>query len=132
MTSYTTSIRVDPGFDHRDQGGGVTALGVIFDLQGPRVRVSWAIDTGWVQRPVLTDELRPGEQVRGTRPGVDPLVDIAFPRPLTVSIVDPDTSGSKPDIPAPDYERYLLEALFAGGAPAVFSILRTIHDVYVA
>lgn len=131
VTDYETSIRVEPGYDHRDEGGDVVPLGIIFDLVGPRVRVSWGISTGWVQRPVLTDTLRPGAQVRGNRPGVDPMVEIPFPRPMVVSIVDPSAHPGEPDLAAPDYERYLLEALFAGGAPAVFSILRTIHDVYV-
>jgi len=37
---------------------------------------------------------------------------------LVVSIVDPSNHPGEPDIAAPDYERYLLEALFTGGAPA--------------
>ncbi|WP_413318301.1 hypothetical protein AA0Z99_00115 [Agrococcus sp. 1P02AA] len=130
--AYKTSIRVEPGYDLRDEGGQVVPLGVVFDLKGPRARISWGIDTGWVQRPVLSDRLHTGAQLRGDRPGADPLANIRFPRSLIVSIVDPSAHPGESDIAAPGYEEYLLEALFAGGAPAVFSILRTIHDVHAA
>ncbi|WP_405216537.1 hypothetical protein [Agrococcus sp. Ld7] len=131
MPDYKTTIRIAPGHDSRDEGGGVRALVIIFDLQGPRARVSWGIDTGWVQRPVLTTELQPDTQIRGDRPGVDSDAVLEFPQPLIVSIVDPTAHPGEPDIAVHDYEWYLMEALFSGGAPAVFSILRTIHDVYL-
>jgi|GEM_PF-2838145 len=77
MVEYETSVRVEPGYDRRDEGGDVIPLGIIFDLNGPRVRVSWGISTGWVRRPVLTATLRRGAQLRGERPGVDPTVSIS-------------------------------------------------------
>lgn len=101
MPNYETTIRIAPGHDSRDEGGGVTALGIIFDLQSPRARVSWGINTGWVQRPVLTAELQPGAQIRGDRPGVDSEAVLEFPQPLIVSIVDPAAHPGEADIDHP-------------------------------
>lgn len=132
---FLTNLLIEPGYDHRDEiGGGVRPLGLIFELVGPSASVKWGIDTGWVHRPVVTATLKPGPQDRHHRPGVDHQLTQGFPQPLTVSFVDADadTGSAEADRAVPDYEWYLMETLFTGGAPAVFEVLRNIYDTHVS
>ena len=57
---------------------------------------------------------------------------MCIPRPFIVSIVDAGADPGEMDEAAEGIEWYLMDGLFAGGTPAVFSILRAIYDIHIA
>lgn len=126
-------LRVAPGSDERDEPGGeCVPLGLVFELLGPGAGLRWSINTGWMRRPVLTEQLTAGRQVRASHPGVDRRLESAFPQALPVRVFQPHHDDAADGRMVDGYAPLLFDALFDGGPPAVFAILRELYALEVA
>lgn len=128
MTRFIAGIHVQPGFDDRDQPGGrCSPLGLVFELVGPAATIRWTINTGWLLRPVVTETLRVGPQLRSDRPGVDPHLATEFPEALPVRITGAEQPYGAQGREVEGYGQLLMEALFRGGSDEVFAIMKELH-----
>lgn len=128
-TTHFTTVRVIACVDGRDEPAAeLTPFGIAFDLEGPAGRVNWSVNTGWVDRPVQTERLRPGVQERSDRPGVDPLVAREFPKPMDVHVMPAGAVEVADGWPVRGMADELLRTMVRDGQEAVFVILKSIYD----
>lgn len=131
--THITTVRAIACIDDRDElTGKAIPFGIAFDFEGPGGRVTWSLNTGWVDRPVQTNELRLGKQQRSDKPGVDATRARDFPKPMDVHIlpagaVDPDDGWS-----IDTHSEELLRTLVRDGQEAVFDTLRRLYDEHLA
>jgi len=132
-TTHFTTVRVIACRDSRDQPAGeVTPFGVAFDLEGPAGRVNWSLNTGWVDRPVITERLQTGVQERSDRPGVDPLLAREFPKPIDVHVMPAGAVEVEDGWPVRGMADELLRTMVRDGQEAVFAILKSVYNDHLA
>lgn len=131
--TFLTRTRLVTAVDDRDEPGGtVLPFGIAFDYEGPAGRIHWAVNTGWVPRPVLTDRLLPGRpQERSDVPGADRTIAHEFPKAMGVLALPAGTVEPSEGTPVPGHGDALLAELLTEGAEAVFARLARIYrDVF--
>lgn len=131
--THITTIRMIPCDDARDEPAGrVLPFGIAFDFEGPAGRVTWALNTGWVERPVQTKELHLGRQQRSDKPGVDATLARDFPKSMDVHILPAGAVELEDGWSIDTLSEELLRTLVREGQEAVFDTLRRLYDEHLA
>jgi hypothetical protein len=150
MTEFEKRVEVFPGYDHRDDPRdtrGAHNLSIRFTIIGPLGAITWDLNTGWMERPLLgAYQANAGQQRRSDTPGADHRLRDYSPRAGAVSSHAHDQLEDYWVGPQPcnvlGGECYgdtgytigdtVLAAMFKDGHDGIWRELRVIYDAWLA